>query len=71
MTEKEIEITKNQENILSAINENAKITYTEISKKIGLGKTATENNMKKLKELNLIERLGEKTTGFWQINTRI
>lgn len=67
----EIKISKNQENILFAISENSKITYTEISRKIGISETATENNIKKLKELKLIDRIGEKTTGFWQINTRI
>ena len=67
----EIGISKNQENILFAINENNKITYKELSKKTGISQTAIINNMKKLKELNFIERIGEKTTGFWQINTRI
>ncbi len=67
----EITISRNQKNILSAMDENPKITYIEIRKKIGISETATENNIKKLKELNLIYRIGEKTTGSWQINTRL
>ncbi len=67
----EIEISNNQENILSAINENPKITYTEISQKTRLSNSATIKNMKKLKELNLINRKGSKTKGFWRLNTRI
>lgn len=67
----EIEITKNQEIILSAIDENPKITYIEISKKIGISDAATIKNMKKLRELNLVIRVGSKTKGFWKLNTRI
>ncbi len=71
MTQKEIEITKNQENILSAINENSKITYLEISKKTGIGITTINNNLQKLKDLNIIKRVGESRSGFWEINTKI
>ncbi len=67
----EIEITKNQENILSAIDENPQITYTKISEKIGISNAATIKNMKKLRELNLVIREGSKTKGFWKLNTRI
>lgn len=67
----EIEITKNQENILSAISENCKITYLEISKKTGMGITTINNNIQKLKELSIIKRVGESKSGFWEINTKI
>ncbi len=67
----EIKITKNQENILFVISENKKISITEISKKTGISNTAVDNNIKKLKTLNLINRIGKKTSGHWQINTRI
>jgi len=67
----EIELDKNQENILSAIGVKKDITYKELSEKTGLGRTTVENNMKKLKDLNLVERIGKKRSGYWEINTRI
>ena len=67
----ELKISKNQEKILFEISENNKITLTELSKKIGISDTAVENNMKKLKNMDLVRRIGEKKSGYWQINTRI
>jgi ATP-dependent DNA helicase RecG len=66
----EIELSKNQKNIILAMDNNKNIIYEEISEKIGIGKTATENNIRKLRELGLIERIGDKKTGYWQINTK-
>ena len=67
----EIELDKNQENILFAVSVKKDITYAELTEKIGLGRTTIENNMKKLKDLNLVNRIGKKRSGYWEINTRI
>ena len=67
----EIEISQNQERILSAISENNKVTYKKLGTITNLGQTAIETNIKKLKDLKLLERIGDKKTGYWEINTRI
>jgi len=66
----DLKLTKNQQNIILEIDNNNKITYKELVEKIGIGKTAIENNIRKLRELNLIERIGDKKSGFWKINTK-
>ena len=67
----ELNISQNQRNILLAIDNNKKVTYKELETITGLGKTAIETNIRKLRELNLLERIGDKKTGYWEINTRI
>ncbi len=67
----DIEITKIQENILTAINNNSKITYKEIGEKAGVGKSTINKNIQILKDLNLVERIGESRSGIWKINTKI
>lgn len=66
----DLKLTKNQQNIILEIDNNNEITYKELIEKIGIGKTAIENNIRKLRELNLIERIGDKKSGFWKINTK-
>ncbi len=67
----EIEISQNQEKILSAINDNNKVTYKELETIAGIGKTAIETNIRKMRDLNILERIGNKKNGYWKINTRI
>ena len=65
------EITKLQEKILTIINDNSKITYKEIGEKTGVGKSTINKNIQILKDLNLLNRIGESRSGIWKINTKI
>lgn len=47
---------KSERLILEAVSDNAEITISELSEKIGIGTTAIENNIKKLKDKGLLER---------------
>lgn len=62
------ELTTNQQAILSLVILDHKITIKELAAQLGISTTAVENNIKKLRELALLERKGGRKDGFWQIN---
>ena len=57
----------NQEKILSLIDKNPAITANEIADKLGITERAIEKNLAKLKEMNIICRIGSRKTGEWKI----
>lgn len=44
------------------------ITINTLSEQIGIGTTAVENNLKKLKRKGIIELIGPAKGGSWRIN---
>jgi ATP-dependent DNA helicase RecG len=54
--------------ILNAIAAEPYITINGLSEKIGIGTTAVENNLKKLKSKGAILRVGPAKGGYWKIN---
>lgn len=65
------DLTNNQIKILHEIYKNVEITHIELSKKTGLGTSTITNNIRKLKELGLLVRIGSERKGYWSISTRI
>jgi len=61
---------KNEYRILYEISENSFITINELSGKIGIGTTAIEKNLDKLKKKGIIARVGPAKGGYWQIIKR-
>jgi len=57
----------NQQLILKEIEKNPFITAAEIAHKINISKTAVENNIAKLKELGVLQRVGARKNGYWKI----
>jgi predicted HTH transcriptional regulator len=57
----------NQEKILSLIDKNPIITVNEIAEKLGKTERAVYKNLAKLKEMNIIDRVGSRKTGEWKI----
>ena len=55
--------------ILDAIATNPHITINELSDQVGIGTTAIENNLKKLKGKGMIARVGSARGGSWKINS--
>lgn len=53
--------------ILEEMRNNPNITQAQLSKIIGVGITAIENNIKFLKENGYIERVGSNKTGYWKV----
>lgn len=61
-------LTENQREILKAVHNDNKITKPELSKLIGIGETAIDNNLAKLKTLGILYRKGSRKSGQWNIN---
>jgi len=53
--------------IMDLIFENPEITKLILSTSINVGTTTIDNNIKKLKDLNLLKRIGSDKTGKWII----
>ncbi len=62
-----IKLGINQQLILKEIEKNPFITAAEIAYKINISKTAVENNLAKLKELGILQRVGARKNGYWKI----
>ena len=64
MTEK---VTENQLKILDLIGLDKFITIEKMKKEIGISPKSIKENIKKLKQKNLIERIGPDKGGYWKI----
>ncbi len=60
-------LTENQEKIIRLISENVKISIPVIATSLKISTTAVENNIKKLKKMGLILRIGPAKGGYWEI----
>jgi ATP-dependent DNA helicase RecG len=56
-----------QKEILKQIQANKNITVSELRKDIKVGRETIKRDLKKLKKLNIITRIGSDKTGYWQI----
>ena len=59
----------NEWKIIEIVWENPSASIPEMAEKIGISTTAVENNIKKLKEKNLLGRVGSAKAGHWEIIT--
>lgn len=60
--------TKNQQLMLNLMTQNPAITAKEMSEKVGISSRKIEDNLKKLKQMGLIHRIGSFKGGHWQVN---
>lgn len=60
-----VKITANQKKILEAIKQNPFVTQEELSSIVGIAKLNINQNMKKLQEQGIIERVGADKNGKW------
>jgi len=58
-------LSENQLKIMDLIFENPIITKNTLSSKIGISTTSIDNNIEKLKELDLLVRIGSRKEGSW------
>jgi len=61
-------ITELQMQILALISTDAEISYNVIVGQLGINRTTVMRNIRKLKELGLLERVGSRKTGHWKVN---
>lgn len=62
-------LSENQLKIIRAIEDNNRVTYEELAKLIGINVNNIERNVKKLRDLNIIDRIGPAKGGYWKVNT--
>jgi ATP-dependent DNA helicase RecG len=61
------DLTVNQLKILAEIQKNKEITQAELAKIVNINDKNIRINIKKLKDLELLERVGNTRTGYWKI----
>ena len=74
-TERDLQVTKqflkqfleNEMKILDYIRNKPNITQAELSSNLGISTRAVRKNMKKLKDREIIERIGSDRKGYWKI----
>lgn len=53
--------------IIELIKENNKITQVEMAKILGVSRDQIKRNIKKLKDDNKIDRVGNRNSGYWKV----
>lgn len=62
-----LQLNQNQLKIIEFISNNSKITQALLSKKIGINEKNIRNNIKKLKDLGILKRIGSPKGGHWEV----
>ena len=62
-------INQTQEKIINSMRNNPNITITQLTLVTGLTDQAIKKNLKTLKDLELIKRVGAKKNGYWEVLT--
>lgn len=60
------DLTDNQKQIVKSMKDNPKISAKKLSEIVGISTRKIEENISKLKEMNLIDRIGG-TRGYWKV----
>jgi len=59
---------QNEENILQIISQNKYVTIAQIASLLKIATTTVENNLEKLKNKELLRRIGPDKGGYWEVN---
>jgi predicted AAA+ superfamily ATPase len=62
-----VKYTVNQKKIITLIVEYPEITVADMMLKLGISESGIKKNLKKLKELSVLERVGADKNGYWKI----
>lgn len=57
--------------IIREIINDPQISIVELSKRVGLGTTAIENNIAKFKEKGILKRVGPAKGGHWEVDLEL
>jgi len=63
-----VKLGVNTDAILNLMQQTPDITIVEMARVLNISKTAIQNNIKKLKNLGIVEREGADKNGYWRIN---
>ena len=62
-----VELTKKDRELLKEMDNNPKITISELTKILKIGKSTIGDRILKLKEKGVIERVGSNKSGSWKV----
>jgi len=60
-------LSENQQEIIGYMMKNPKISAKKLSELVGISSRKIEENIKRLKEENIIERVGANKGGYWKV----
>ena len=60
-------VNNRQKEIIKLILNNRNITIIDLANKLSAGRETIKRDLKKLKELNIIKRIGSDKTGYWEV----
>ena len=63
-------VTAEEAAVLTALMEDPGYSYSDIAKKLSVGRTTASTRIKALKDKGLIERIGSDKDGYWKITDR-
>lgn len=63
-----IKITSFQRELLDELKGNAAATYDVLATRFNRDRATIKRNIRKLKDINLLERIGSNKSGYWQVN---
>ena len=63
-------VTDNQKKIIDYLKENNRITTAELAQKVGISQRKVKENIRKLKEIGLLSRIGSEKGGYWVVMER-
>ena len=69
--EKKISLSKNQILILKSIQKDRNLTQENLSEIVGITLRNIQNNMKKLKEVGALKRVGSTKSGYWKVVVKL
>ena len=67
MTKVTDKVTDNQRKIIESIIRNNKITTKQLADKVGISQRKIKDNIQKLKEKGILQRIGPAKGGRWEI----
>ena len=62
-----ISLSENQRKLLNCVKEDPYVTLRKLSKLMNVSETTVSNSTKRLKELGILERVGDKLSGYWKV----
>jgi len=60
-------VTDNQKKIIDNLKENNRITTAELAQKVGISQRKVKENIRKLKGIGLLSRIGSAKDGYWVV----
>lgn len=67
----DVKLNDTMKSILKQVSIDPAYTTTELSELIGVSRTSIANSIKKLKDREYIERIGNSKNGYWKIKKKI